>query len=578
MIKKLLMLTLCLGCLVACSPTSRTSEVKESNSNTAYFSWFDYAGDDEVFKQPLADDQYRNPILAGYYPDPSVVRVGEDYYMVNSTFGFFPGIPIFHSRDLVNWTQLGNVIHRPEQLSFDGIHLGYNGVYAPTIEYRDGTFYVINTCVGCGGNFVVTATDPAGPWSDPTWIPDIAGIDPSIFFDDDGKTYVVHHRDPVDKKYDAHTALWVLEVDPITFAPLSEDVMLVDGADEAPWHTEYIEGPHIYKVDGTYYLSAPGGGTGYFHGQLVYKSDNIFGPYVANPNNPILTQLGLPDDRVNPVTSTGHADMFTDSNGDWWAVFLGTRVYDLNTPPRDPSNFATGRETFMLPVTWQDGWPRILDKGQAVSYAVKKPHLAVDKIALTPLTGNYHVRDEFKNNELAPHWLMVRTPHRQWWKTANQGLSMQARSSQMGDYQQPSFVGRRLAHMKASFATKVQFNPEQQNDEAGLMALQNDDYFYAFGVGLNAKGERVLRVRKKAGSDYAKYGQVVTESKLSIKASDAVYLSMAIDKTQLNFSYSLDGKTYTTLLDNADGKVLTTAMAGGFTGAVVGMYAQGSAE
>lgn len=146
----------------------------------ATFNWFEYSGRDPVFEMPAGENSYRNPILAGFYPDPSVVQVGEDYYLVNSSFAYFPAIPIFHSRDLVNWTQIGNVIDRPSQLDFK--HLGISrGVFAPAINHRNGTFYLVSTCVNCGGNFVVTAEDPAGPWSGPVWLPQMGGIDPSLF-------------------------------------------------------------------------------------------------------------------------------------------------------------------------------------------------------------------------------------------------------------------------------------------------------------------------------------------------------------------------------------------------------------
>jgi len=537
--------------------------------------WFEYAGDDEIFRTTLPDDEYQNPILAGFYPDPSVVRVGGDYYLVNSTFGFFPGIPVFHSRDLVHWTQLGNAIGRPEQLSFDGIPLGNGGVYAPSINYRDGTFYVINTCIGCGGNFVVTANDPAGPWSGPVWMPHLDGIDPSIFFDEDGRTYVVHQRTPKQKRFDAQSAVWVMEVDPETFAPLSEDVMLVDGGDEAAWNTDYLEGPHLYRIDGAYYLSAAGGGTGYYHQQLVYRSDHVFGPYTANPDNPVLTQFGLPDDRPHPVTATGHADMFQDSKGHWWAVFLGTRVYDLSTPPQDPGNFHTGRETFMLPMQWVDGWPVILDKGRTVPYRVRVPGLQSTEPAGRPMTGNYEIRDEFTEASLGPEWLFVRTPHTTWWKTGAGGLILQARSERIGDHAQPSFIGRRLAHMHAVFGAKMEFFPLAQKDEAGLLAIQNDDYFYAFGLGRNNDNQTVLRVRKKAGGDGPAAGDTLVETRIDIESGEPLYLRISIDRATLDFSYSLDGENYLMLLDNADSRVLTTAMAGGFTGAVVGMYAEG---
>ncbi|MDO6422172.1 glycoside hydrolase family 43 protein [Saccharophagus degradans] len=572
---KCLLLAVYASLLAACA---QDAPLKTSSKPLAHFSWFEYQGNDEIFKAPLAANQYQNPILAGYHPDPSIVRVGEDYYLVNSTFGFYPGIPVFHSRDLVNWTQLGNAIHRPEQLSFDGIHLGYNGVYAPAIEYRDGTFYVINTCVACGGNFIVTATNPAGPWSDPIWLPEVIGIDPSLFFDEDGKTYIVHHRNPPVQKYPAHTALWVMEVDSKTFAPVSDDVMLVDGGDEAPWHTEYIEGPHIYKIDGTYYLYAPGGGTGYFHGQLVYRSDNVFGPYEANPNNPVLAQVGLPDGREHPVTATGHADLFQDTNGDWWTVFLGTRVYYLDKPPQDPGNFATGRETFMLPVTWQNGWPHVLEKGEAVPYRVNKPKLPAGKPAPRAMTGNFTVREEFTNASLAPHWLFVRTPRSKWWQTGNGELILEARADTIGAVNQPSFIGRRLAHMTASFATQLTFNPHTVGDEAGVLAVQNDEHFYAFGLGLNHKGQTVLRVRKKAGKNESIRGDTVAEQVVKLKHGHPIYLRVNIDKAELNFAYSTNGKRYTTLLNQADASPLTTAKAGGFTGAVVGMYAESTAQ
>ena len=154
----------------------------------AAFDWFEYRGSDPVDAtlDPGADD-YRNPILQGFYPDPSITRAGDDYYLVTSTFAFFPGIPVFRSRDLVSWTQIGNAIDRPDQLDFGRLGLS-RGVFAPAIEHHDGLFYILNTCVDCGGNFIITTRDPAGPWSDPIWLPDLeGGIDPSLFFDEDGK-------------------------------------------------------------------------------------------------------------------------------------------------------------------------------------------------------------------------------------------------------------------------------------------------------------------------------------------------------------------------------------------------------
>jgi alpha-N-arabinofuranosidase len=571
MLMKRLLGALCIGVLASCASLGDVAAPQEGAN--ARFDWFEYAGHDQVFETPLAEGEYRNPILAGFYPDPSIVRVGQDYYLINSTFGFYPGIPIFHSRDLVNWTQIGNVLDRPDMMPFDRLNLSHAGVYAPSINHHDGTFYVINTCIGCGGNFVVTATNPAGPWSDPIWLPHIHGIDPSIFFDDDGKVYVVHERDPLVKHFPAHTAVWLMEVDPVTFASRSEDVMLLETDLSAPWHTEYIEGPHLYKVDGRYYLSAAGGGTGYYHGQLTFRSTRPFGPYEANPNNPILTQFGLPDDRPNPVTATGHADLVQDAAGDWWAVFLGTRVYDLTTPPQDPGNFHTGRETFMLPVTWRNGWPVVLDHGVSVPYTASGPRFPRTEAPPRPTTGNFTIREDFTEPALGLHWLFARTPHSQWWRTGNGRLVIESRPDRMGDNQQPSFIGQRVAHMTASVTTRMTFIPSH-GAEAGLMAVQNDEHYYAFGLTQSAAGETVLRVRRRAGSTDPARGQRIAERVVRASAGRPIYLRISIDRAEVDFSYSLDGRAYDVLIDNAEARPLTTVGAGGFNGAIVGMYAE----
>lgn len=550
----------------------------DADSGKAVFEWVEYAGADPVFARKPPPGTFQNPILTGFYPDPSIERVGDDYYLVNSTFGFYPGVPVFHSTDLVHWTQIGNAIDRPGMMPFGAdVNLGRGGIYAPTIRHHDGTFYLITTCVGCGGNFILTSRDPAQGWSDPVWLPHIGGIDPSLFFDDDGRVYIVHHADPAVKKYPAHTQIRVMEVDPKTFAPRSEDVLLVDGSDKQPWHTDYIEGPHIYKIDGRYYLSAAGGGTGYYHQQQFYRGDSPFGPFEANPGNPVLTQFGLPDDRPDPVTATGHADLVQDQTGQWWTVFLGTRVYDLATPPQDPGNFHTGRETFLLPVRWEDGWPVVLAKGQPLPWTPKAPALPAGKAPAVPTTGNFGWREEFDAPALPPQWLFARTPRSQWWNTGKGALVLQPRAERIGGNGQPSFVGRRVQHMKASFATRLRFSPSRPGDEAGLLAVQNDDFYYAFGLGTNERGDPVLRVHRRRGRDEPADGTVLAERTLGPEARDGLTLKIEIDKARIGFRYSTDGAAFATLLDDADARVLTTAVAGGFTGAVVGPYAHKAA-
>jgi alpha-N-arabinofuranosidase len=230
------------GCTVI--PPAATPAPAPAPAPTASFDWFHYDGADPVdlALRPGAG-QYRNPILKGFYPDPSITRAGDDYYLVTSTFSYFPGIPVFHSRDLVNWTQIGNAIDRPDQLDFKKLGLS-RGVFAPAIEEHQGTFYILNTCVDCGGNFLVTATNPAGPWSDPVWLPEIeGGIDPSLFFDEDGKAWILNNGPPVGTPlYEGHRAIWIQQFDPAAKKMVGPRIMLVNGGVDISKKPIWVEG------------------------------------------------------------------------------------------------------------------------------------------------------------------------------------------------------------------------------------------------------------------------------------------------------------------------------------------------
>ena len=290
---------------------------------------------------------FRNPILSGFYPDPSICRVGGDYYLVTSTFEYFPGLPIFHSRDLVHWQQIGHVLDRPSQLPLDGIRPS-GGLYAPTIRYSHGVFYVINTLVDGttrSGNFIVTTTDPAGPWSEPTWLDNAPGADPSLFFDEDGRVWYTGNRMAQNSQFEGHTEVWLQELDLATLSLIGEPQVIWDGAVRgAVW----AEASHIYKIDGRYYLLAAEGGTAHHHAVCVARSDVITGPYEGNRGNPILTHRHLGLDY--PIVGTGHADLVDTPSGEWWMVLLAMRPYG-------GYYYNLGRETFLAPVRWEDGWP-----------------------------------------------------------------------------------------------------------------------------------------------------------------------------------------------------------------------------
>ena len=266
-------------------------------------------------------------MLAGFYPDPSIVRVEDDYYLVTSSFAYFPGVPIFHSRDLVHWTQIGHVLDRPSQLNLDSAGVS-RGIFAPTIEYHNGTFYLLTTLVDRGGNFLVTATDPRGPWSDPVWLPEVDGIDPSIFFENDSVAWVLNNGPPIGEPlYQGHRAIWIQQFDVRNKRLTGPRSVIVNGGVDLAAKPIWIEGPHLFRKDGWYYLLCAEGGTAEQHSEVVFRAKSPRGPFVPFRGNPILTQRHLPADRPNPVTSTGHADLVETPDG-WWAVFLGVRPYE----------------------------------------------------------------------------------------------------------------------------------------------------------------------------------------------------------------------------------------------------------
>ncbi|RYZ14180.1 MAG: glycoside hydrolase family 43 protein, partial [Sphingobacteriales bacterium] len=334
------------------------------------------------------------------------------YYLVNSSFSYFPGIPIFHSKDLVSWQLIGHAITRVEQMDFTGKGVS-RSLFAPTIRYHDGLFYITCTMIDGGGNFIVTATNPAGPWSDPTWLA-IDGIDPSLYFDDDGKTYITYNSIPPDNKslYDGHRTIRIHAFDHRQMKLTGKDSILVNGGTDISKKPSWIEGPHIVKKYGYYYLISAEGGTGADHSVVAFRSRNIMGPYLPYEQNPILTQRHLQGQRQNPVTSTGHADLVELPDGRWYAVFLGTRPYEGD-------HYNTGRETFLTPVEWKDEWPVINPGKEEVQYRYPLPFSQISpRKNISPYSGNFLYKDDFNESQLHPDWIFLRTVKKSWYSIA----------------------------------------------------------------------------------------------------------------------------------------------------------------
>ena len=517
--------------------------------------------------------QFKNPILAGFYPDPSICKVGSDYYLINSSFSYFPGIPLFHSKNLVSWKLIGHVMNRPEQMKLDGLTLS-RGIFAPAISYNDGTFYVVCTLVDAGGNFVVTSSKPEGPWSNPVFIPQINGIDPSLFFDEDGKAYIVYNSIPPNNEslYGGHRTIRMYEFDKNNLKVVGDEKILINGGTDISKKPIWIEGPHIYKVNDMYYLMCAEGGTSNDHSEVIFRSEKIEGPYVSYENNPILTQRHLDPKRENAITCTGHADMVQLDSGDWWAVFLGCRPY----PPCEENYFNTGRETFMAPVKWIDGWPVINPDHELVQYSYDYPIPSKEKINQAPYGGNFTVSDEFNSKELGRDWQFLRTPHEKWYELNKNkgGLIIQLRPETCSGLMNPSFIGRRQQHLNSSAMTSMKFEAKSENEKAGLLIFQSENNYYLLCKSISDKNQVIQLYQSIKAEDESDQLKLLTEHKLqSANSTDPVYLKIASKGSVYSFYYSLDNMKWALLQDKVDGTFLSTKTAGGFVGSMFALYA-----
>jgi xylan 1,4-beta-xylosidase len=487
---------------------------------------------------------FTNPVLSGFYPDPSVSRVGDDYYLVHSTFEYFPGVPIFHSSDLVHWRQIGHVLTRKSQLPLEQMRAS-GGIFAPTLRYHDGTFYLVTTNVWGTGNFYVTATDPAGPWSDPVPL-DREGIDPSLFFDDDGTVYCIRHVGGAD----GYIGQQVLDA---ATGKLQGEMKEIWGGTGGVW----AEGPHMYKKDGKYYLMISEGGTSYNHKVTIARSDSPWGPFEAFAHNPILTHADRPKHQVQAL---GHADLVETPDG-WWAVFLGIR-------PQGGRFHHLGRETYLAQVTWDsNGWPWIGEKGD-IEFETEAPTLPASPSESATATADS--RDDFNEPSLGLAWNFLRNPHeRDWSLTERPGaLRLKGSAVTLNDQDSPAFVGRRQTFLAGTVATQFDFDPQHENEEAGLTIRGNDANHFDLGVTLR-DGRRQVFFRKVLA------GKTVEPVATAEFTSGNVILSVEARPFEYRFFYVLHGRTPAEL-GAIPTSELSTEKIGGFTGAFFGLYATGN--
>jgi xylan 1,4-beta-xylosidase len=509
---------------------------------------------------------FTNPILKGFYPDPSIVKVGSDYYLINSTFSYFPGIPIMQSKDLKNWKQIGNVIDRPSQLDFLGERMT-RGLFAPAISYYKGVFYVTCTDIDHDGNFVVTATNPSGPWSDPVKISQVRGIDPSLYFDSEtAKAYIIYNSDAPDHKplYSGHRTIRMYEFDYKNLKVTGEEKVLVNGGVDISTKPVWIEGPHIIQKFGWYYLYAAEGGTSVNHSQVVLRSKDVWGPYVPYEKNPILTQRNLPEDRPDPITSAGHADLVEGPNGQWYAVFLAVRPYEGDF-------YNTGRETFLAPVTWKDEWPIINPNNKLIPYAFTENIKEVKQKGALPQSGNFDYTLTF-DKKLDPSLLFLRTKDESSYSlTKQKGLTLKLKPETIMEMGNPSFIGKRQQHLYSMTDVSMSFDAKSESEKAGLVIFQDEKHFYYLCRSKVGTQNMIQLYKSKADQTM----ELLAQAPITFKS---IKLRIQSEGDKYSFHYATKGNKFIVLKSDVDGKFLSTKTAGGFIGCIYGMYATSSGQ
>lgn len=487
---------------------------------------------------------FRNPIVPGFAADPSICRVGEEYYMVHSTFEYLPGLPVLHSTDLVNWNIIGYAIHRAEQMQFSGMKCS-EGLFAPTIRYHEGIFYVVCTNVSMGGNFYVTATNPWGPWSDPIWVSQ-GGIDPSLFFDVDGRVYFTSNGW---EEKDGHTIAFIqqAEIDIKSGKLLTDTVRICYGTGG-----RCLEAPHLYHVNDWYYLVCAEGGTDLRHMTTVFRSKSPWGPYESHPNNPVLTAK---DENAPALSAVGHADLVEDKYGQFWMIFLCYRTIG--------KYHHLGRETGLVPIDWCDGWPVAIG-GKSPDAIINCPdRKGIDELIPTRII---EMDDFSKADTLDIKWNYLREFFADYW--FEKGLVLKGNSFTLDDLATPAWIGRRQQHFNVNCSTSVTVSTIDEKVEAGLSVLCSNRAWYAVAVSIR-NGKRVVVLKKRIEDMQMEIVHILPDELQNMQCPIELYIDA--DEQLYTFGYTYNDQKY--VVGSGMAKLLSTEVNWGFTGVFIGMYA-----
>lgn len=522
----------------------------------------------------------QNPILPGFFPDPSICRVGDDYYIANSSFEWFPSVPIHHSRDLVNWEFIGHALTRPSQLDLRGI-ADSGGVWAPSLSYADGQFWLIYTNIRtCGmgrpfkdiGIYLVTANDIRGPWSDPVVLNSI-GFDPSLFHDDDGRKWLVNMEWDFRKGHNRFAGIVVQEYNPATKKLIGAQTKILDKSGIL------TEGPNLYKQDGWYYLMLAEGGTGWNHGVSMARSRNILGPYELDPQPSVLTSR---DDAALALQKAGHGELVETKSGEWYLAHLASRPLktgaskNLASPDKTTSADAhvgdrcvLGRETCLQRVEWRDGWLRLANGGIKPQDTLPLPN----DFELHPWP-KLRERDDFNSGKLDVHWSSPRQPADASWLSLTERpgwLRLSGGDSPFSLFTQ-SLIARRVQNFQFVAETCLEFSPTHFTQMAGLICYYDTRQHFYLRVTHNENLGKVLGV---VLTDDGAYDELV-QSQIAINDWNQIFLRATVDGERLQFSASPDGETWQAIGPVLDYSKLSDDYGSTlrFTGAMIGVSAQ----
>lgn len=507
-----------------------------------------------------------NPILPGFHPDPSILRVGDWYYLANSTFEWWPGVRLHRSRDLVHWEPIAGALTRPSQLDLRGVP-DSGGVWAPCLSHADGRFWLIySNAQSLNGpfkdvrNYLVTAENIEGPWSEPVFL-NSSGFDPSLFHDADGRKWLVNQLWDPRPGRNAFAGIVLQEYSVAARRLVGEPVNIFRGSPLG-----VTEGPHLYRRDGFYYLVTAEGGTGWDHAITVARSRALTGPYELGPHHPLLTARGEPELYLQ---KTGHGSFVETPDGCWYVAYLCSR------PIGARRRCFLGRETALEPLHWPAGeWPRLPhDHAPTRQFVLSGPAEAGDYLPA--------FSDDFTAPTLHPHWHTLREPPAEDWLSlaARPGcLRLRGRHSLNSTFQQ-SLVGFRLLHHRLRVTTRLEFAPRTFQQTAGLALYYNTRNFYFAAISADDSGGRVLRILSAVNGRFVD----VLAPALSLPATGPVELSAELHDGLVRFNLGLAGAPpvavgpfldATTLSDDA----VIDGGAWGFTGPFAALCAQDSGD